>query len=140
MKLAFLVLLQAVVCCLIKNDQWCSSFWVRLITFWMNLIYIYIYIYIYEDVSVLNNIIRHVAISINFFYIFSLFFWLVKGTDQSARTVEYTDCFSAAGYEPTSCECPGYDIKQSDELAPVILELWGIWITHSVPLLTVLLW
>ena len=29
-------------------------------------------------------------------------------------------------------ECPGYDIKQSDGEAPVMLALWGIWSTTSV--------
>ena len=29
-------------------------------------------------------------------------------------------------------ECPGYDTKQSDGEAPVMLELWGMW---SIPLL-----
>ena len=33
---------------------------------------------------------------------------------------------------PPSNECPGYDIKQSDGEAPVMLELWGMW---STPLL-----
>ena len=31
--------------------------------------------------------------------------------------------------------CPGYDIKQSDGEAPVMLELWGMWHTPSLPLL-----
>ena len=29
-------------------------------------------------------------------------------------------------------ECPGYDIKQSDDEAPVILELWGMWTTPHI--------
>ena len=37
---------------------------------------------------------------------------------QSARTVEYTDCFSV--------ECPGYDTKQSDGELSVMLEFWGM--------------
>ena len=32
-------------------------------------------------------------------------------------------------------ECPGYDIKQSDGEFPVILELWGMRSTPSLPLL-----
>ena len=32
-------------------------------------------------------------------------------------------------------ECPGYDIKQSDDEAPVMLELWEMWSTPSLPLL-----
>ena len=31
-------------------------------------------------------------------------------------------------------KCPGYD-KQSDGEAPVMLELWGMWSTPSLPLL-----
>ena len=37
-------------------------------------------------------------------------------------------------------ECPGYEIKQSDSKAPVILELWGIQNTSSLPLLPGPLW
>ena len=54
---------------------------------------------------------------------------------QLAGAVEYTDCISAEG-----CNFPneflGYDIKQSDGEAPVMLELWGMW---STPLLLCLL-
>ena len=32
-------------------------------------------------------------------------------------------------------ECPGYDTKQSDGEVPVMLELWGIQSTPSLPLL-----
>ena len=32
-------------------------------------------------------------------------------------------------------ECSGYDIIQSDGEPPVILELWGMWSTLSLPLL-----
>ena len=35
---------------------------------------------------------------------------------------EYTECVSTEGYDSTN-ECHGYDIKQSDGEAPVILEL-----------------
>ena len=37
---------------------------------------------------------------------------------QSAGTAEYTDCNS-------DNECPGYDTKQSNGDASVMLELWG---------------
>ena len=43
----------------------------------------------------------------------------------SAGAVEYTDSISA--------EYPGYDTKQSDGEALVMLELWGIQSTHSWP-------
>ena len=37
-------------------------------------------------------------------------------------------------------ECPGYDIKQSDGEVPVMLELWGIQSTPSLPSLPDPLW
>ena len=41
-----------------------------------------------------------------------------------ARAIEYTDYISASGgVTLTHNECPGYDIKQSDGEAPVMLEL-----------------
>ena len=42
------------------------------------------------------------------------------------------------GYDPPH-ECPDYDIKQSDGEVPVMLELWGKWSTHLLPLLPGLL-
>ena len=59
----------------------------------------------------------------------------------SAGAVEYTDCISAEGvrhHHPTN-DCPGYDSEQSDGEAPVMLKLWGIWNTPSLPLLPALL-
>ena len=40
----------------------------------------------------------------------------------------------------TTTECPGYDTKQSDGVVPVMLELWGMWRTPSLPSLPGLLW
>ena len=37
-------------------------------------------------------------------------------------------------------ECPGYDTKQSDGEVPVLLELWGMQSTPSLPLLPGPLW
>ena len=37
---------------------------------------------------------------------------------------ELNDCFSTEGYNSFN-ECPGYDNKQSDGEAPVMLCLWG---------------
>ena len=51
---------------------------------------------------------------------------------QSAGAEEYTDSFST--------ECPGYDTKQSDGEVPVILELWGMRSTSSLPSLPGPLW
>ena len=37
-------------------------------------------------------------------------------------------------------ECPGFDTKQFDGEVPVMLELWGMWSTLSLPLLPGPLW
>ena len=52
---------------------------------------------------------------------------------QSTGAVEYTDCISAEGYDPTS-ECPGYEITPSDGKASA-LEIWGMQSSPSLPLL-----
>ena len=52
---------------------------------------------------------------------------------QSARAVEYTDCFSTEEQDPLPNECPGYNTKQFEGEAPVMLELWGMWSTPSLP-------
>ena len=54
---------------------------------------------------------------------------------QSAGAVEYTDCTSAGVGVKNPCESPGYDAKQSDDDVPVMLELWGMQSTPSLPLL-----
>ena len=51
---------------------------------------------------------------------------------QLAGTVEYTDCFSAEGYNSLK-ECPRYDSKQSDGEVAVMLKLWGMQSTSSLP-------
>ena len=48
---------------------------------------------------------------------------------QSSGTMEYTDCFYAEGYDPPH-----------DGEVPVMLELWGMRSTPSLPLLSGLLW
>ena len=50
---------------------------------------------------------------------------------QSAGAVEYINCTSA---NPLPNECLGYDTKQSDGEGPVILKLWGMRSTPSLPL------
>ena len=45
------------------------------------------------------------------------------------------DCISVEGVRLFPNECPGYDTKQSDGEVPVMLELWGMWSTPSLPLL-----
>ena len=52
---------------------------------------------------------------------------------QLAGALEYTDCISAEGQD-SSNECPGYDTKQFDGEAPVMLELWVMQGTPSLPL------
>ena len=52
---------------------------------------------------------------------------------QSATAVEYTDCISAEESN-TPNECHGCKTKQSDGMAPVMLELWGLRSTPSLPL------
>ena len=56
--------------------------------------------------------------------------------------VEYTDCTSAEGQDPSPppSECPGYDTKQSDGEVPAVLELWRMQSTPSLPLLPDPLW
>ena len=44
------------------------------------------------------------------------------------------------GVRPPTNEHPGYDTKQSDGDVPVMLELWGIWNTPSLPSLPGPLW
>ena len=58
----------------------------------------------------------------------------------SAKAVEYTDCTSAEGCDPHPNECPAYDAKQSDGEVLVMLELWGMRSTPSLPSLPALLW
>ena len=50
-------------------------------------------------------------------------------TTQSAEAVEYTDCKTHL-----QLECLGYDTKQSDDDAPVMLKLWSMQSTPSLRL------
>ena len=52
-----------------------------------------------------------------------------KAVDQLTETEEYADCISTA-----------YDTKQSDDEASVMLELWEMWSTTSLPSLPGPLW
>ena len=51
-----------------------------------------------------------------YYYLSILFIYFFQA--QSSGVVEYTDCISA--------KYPRYDTKQSDDEAPVMLELWGM--------------
>ena len=44
------------------------------------------------------------------------------------------------GLWPPPNKCPGYDTKQFDSEVPVMLGLWGMWSTPSLPLLPGPLW
>ena len=57
----------------------------------------------------------------------------------STWATEYTDCISIEGYDSLR-QCLGYDTKQSDGEIPVMLELWGMQSTSSLPLLAGPLW
>ena len=52
---------------------------------------------------------------------------------QSAGAIEYIDCTSAEELDPSSNESLRYDIKQSDCDVPVMLGLWGMQSTPSLP-------
>ena len=55
-----------------------------------------------------------------------------------AGTVEYTDCTSAEGLDPSQ-RVAWYDTKKSDGEVPVMLELWGMRSTPSFQSLSGLL-
>ena len=52
---------------------------------------------------------------------------------QSAGGVEHSNSFSAEGKDPLRNEYPGYETKQSDGEVPVMVELWGVHSTSSIP-------
>ena len=52
---------------------------------------------------------------------------------QSAWAVEYTNCMSAEWYKFPN-KCTGYDTKQSDDKASIMLEFWGMRSTPSLHL------
>ena len=54
-------------------------------------------------------------------------------TAHSTGTVEYTDCFSAEGKTPPQRVSWIYNSKQSDCEASVMVELWGMRNTPSLP-------
>ena len=62
---------------------------------------------------------------------------LLDNFAQSAGALEYIECFSGRGGKtPPHNDYRRYDIKQSDDLVPVMLELWGMWSTPSLPFLS----
>ena len=68
-----------------------------------------------------------------------LFFVRGNTTRYHQSSVKETDCISAEGSDHPN-KCPRYDIKQSDGVAPVMLELWGMQSTPSMLLVPAPLW
>ena len=60
-------------------------------------------------------------------FMFILFF------AQSAGAVEYTNCISAEGVTPSLQRVSWNDIKKSDGEVLVLMELWEMWSTASLP-------
>ena len=89
--------------------------------------YIYICVCMWVCVYMYIYMCLHIYIYIYIYLTHSLSFSLA----QLVGVVEYTDCFSAEGKTPN--ECPGYDTKQSDNEVQVMLELWGMQRTPSLP-------
>ena len=58
---------------------------------------------------------------------------------QLVGVIEYTNYIFIEEYESPN-KCSGYDTKQSDGEASVMLELWGMWSTPSLPLLSGSFW
>ena len=59
---------------------------------------------------------------------------------KSIGTVKYTDLIPAEGLDPTTNQFPVHEAKQFDGEAPEVLELWGMWSTHSLLSLLDILW
>ena len=89
------------------------------------LFFIYIYIYIY--------IIMWKLISDHWFHAHHLMANCSVGWGYRIHWLHL-----CRGVSP-SPKCPGYDIKQSDGEYPIILELWVMWSSPSLPLLPGLL-
>ena len=70
------------------------------------------------------------------FRIISAVHLLLYRIAQSAGAAEYTE----RGKTPPHNECHGYDTKQSDNEAPVMLDLWGMRSISSLPSLPGPLW
>ena len=68
-------------------------------------------------------------------------FWIPSKemSAQSTGAVEYTNCISAERWDFPN-ECPVYDTKQSDGEASVMLKLWGMLSTLSLPSIPRSLW
>ena len=96
-------------------------------------LYVYTHLCVYSCFRVFVRTCTLVSMYIHVFNYNRLF-------AQSDGAVKYNDCTSTKGKDTLPNECPGYDTKQSDGKVPVMLELWGMRSTLSLPLLPGLLW
>ena len=64
--------------------------------------------------------------------LFILWIFTRSSLAQSVGAVEYTDCFSAEGWDSLN-EGPVYDTKHSDGEASLTQEVWGMQSTRSLP-------
>ena len=91
-----------------------------------------------EDISTVAKHLKGTSINGKLDGISGTFHSLFMVT-QSVGAVEYTDCIYAEGQDSPN-ECPGYETKQSDGEAPVVLERWRMRSTLLLPSLSVPLW
>ena len=84
----------------------------------LNIFYLFIYLFIFYYTWFIQKSNHYtfctLRVSIGYF---------TKKCAQLAGTVEYTDCTL----------CLGYNTKLSDGEVPVMVELWGMWSTPSLP-------
>ena len=76
-----------------------------------------------------------VVIMLSSFYTFNflnLFLLFVLVFALSGLGIWCFDCFGGGLVRPPN-ECPRYDTKRTDGKVPVMLKLWGMWSTPSLP-------
>ena len=61
-----------------------------------------------------------------------IWYWTASGPISWSCRIYWLHLYR--GVRPPLSECPGYDTKQSDDMA-LSLEFWGMWSTLSLPLL-----
>ena len=88
-------------------------------------VYIYIYIYVYIHIYIYMCVYIYIYI-----YIICMCMYIYCPVSRNWRIHRLLLC---RGVRPPRNECPGYDTKQSDGEVPVMLELWGIRSTPSLP-------
>ena len=108
----------------------------------MAIIYKHTHTYIHTTNKHTHNKYTHTHIYI-YIYKYVWIYVFKEVIAQSAGAVEYTNCFSAEGNDspPTHTnKCIEYDTKQSDGEVPLMLGLWGMRRTPSLPSLPGPLW